>query len=460
MTGVFIVLISVAVICWLIVKKFYPAWSLFVVGIVTIAIVAAISGDPVATGKKATGFIGFDILGIFGGLLQSRAGGLGMNIMIIGGFASYMDRIGAAGALVRLSVKPLSYMHSPYLIMVLGTMISIALNVFIPSAAGLALLLMVSMYPILLAGGVSRQSAAASIVMSGCVCLGPSGANNLLGSELTNMHVMDFFLNVQWIIAWPALIVLFISHYFIQQWFDKRDLASGKITKEDFLATASSAESKQPDAPAFYAFFPLIPVIMLFVFSPLMYKGIRMEVVTALLCSTLFALVIHGIRTRSLKECLASLKAFAQGMGKVFISTVSLIVCAELFAVGLTKVGGISTLIQLAASQEGMGLALMLFVMMAIMVIATIVTGSGNSAFFAFSPLLPEAAASVGYNTMALVVPVQLAASLARPMSPISGVIIAVSGIAGLTPIELIRRTIPVMIIGMIVNVVASLVFL
>lgn len=43
MTGVFIVLISVAVICWLIVKKFYPAWSLFVVGIVTIAIVAAIS---------------------------------------------------------------------------------------------------------------------------------------------------------------------------------------------------------------------------------------------------------------------------------------------------------------------------------------------------------------------------------------------------------------------------------
>ena len=80
--------------------------------------------------------------------------------------------------------------------------------------------------------------------------------------------------------------------------------------------------------------------------------------------------------------------------------------------------------------------------------------------FFAFSPLLPEAAASVGYNTMALVVPVQLAASLARPMSPISGVIIAVSGIAGLTPIELIRRTIPVMILGMVVNVIAAQIFL
>lgn len=33
-------------------------------------------------------------------------------------------------------------------------------------------------------------------------------------------------------------------------------------------------------------------------------------------------------------------------------------------------------------------------------------------------------------------------------MSPIAGVIIAVSGITGLTPIALIRRTIPVMIIA------------
>ena len=125
-----------------------------------------------------------------------------------------------------------------------------------------------------------------------------------------------------------------------------------------------------------------------------------------------------------------------------------------------SDLGGISTLIQLAASQEGSGLFLMLFIMLAIMIIATVVTGSGNSAFFAFSPLLPEAAASVGYNTIALVVPVQLAAGLSRAMSPIAGVVIAVSGISGITPIELIRRTIPVMIIGIIVNVAASLLFL
>ena len=162
MTGIVIVILSVVAAAYLIVKKYYAPGALLFVGLITLAVVAVISPDPILTGKKATHLEGLDVIQIMTNLLQSRAAGLGMNIMIIGGFASYMDRIGAAGALVRLSVKPLSYLRSPYLIMVLGTMISIALNVFIPSAAGLALLLMVSMYPILLAGGVSRQSAAAS----------------------------------------------------------------------------------------------------------------------------------------------------------------------------------------------------------------------------------------------------------------------------------------------------------
>ena len=74
--------------------------------------------------------------------------------------------------------------------------------------------------------------------------------------------------------------------------------------------------------------------------------------------------------------------------------------------------------------------------------------------------MLPEAAASVGINTAVLVVPVQLSAGIARTMCPIAGVIIAVAGIAGLTPFEIIRRTIPVMLLALIVNVAASAVFL
>ena len=277
-------------------------------------------------------------------------------------------------------------------------------------------------------------------------------------ADLLNTDVVTYFVTGQIPVAVCVIAAVAAGHFFVQRWFDRREAAKGIADNLDGINT--NKEDPFADAgPAHYAILPILPLFLLIIFSPMVYNGIKLSLVTAIIVSILVAFFVDLFTRRNFKLSCQDSQAFFDGMGKVFTSTVALVCCAELFALGLTKVGGISTLIQLAASQQGVGLFLMLFVMMGIMAIATLVTGSGNSAFFAFSPLLPEAAASVGYNTMALVVPVQLAASLARPMSPISGVVIAVSGIAGLTPIELIRRTIPVMIFGMIVNVPALLCF-
>lgn len=200
----------------------------------------------------------------------------------------------------------------------------------------------------------------------------------------------------------------------------------------------------------------MLPLGLLIGLSPLVYKAIKLNLVTAIIVSLIIALVVDIATRRDFKQCCKDSQAIFEGMGKVFTSTVSFIVCAEMLALGLNKIGGISTMIQAAASIQNAGL----FIMLVIMIVAAIVTGSGNAAFFAFSPLLPEAASSVGIPTLALAVPVQLSAGIARTMSPIAGVIIAVSGITGLTPIALIRRTIPVMIIAVIVSVTSSLIFL
>lgn len=57
-----------------------------------------------------------------------------------------------------------------------------------------------------------------------------------------------------------------------------------------------------------------------------------MEVVTALLISAFLAFVVGGVRRRSLKELIAGLKTYAQGMGRVFTPTVFLVVSADAFA--------------------------------------------------------------------------------------------------------------------------------
>ena len=455
MTGVFIVLISVAVICWLIVKKFYPAWSLFVVGIVTIAIVAAISGDPVATGKKATGFIGFDILGIFGGLLQSRAGGLGMNIMIIGGFGYYMNKIGATSALVHVCTRPMSLINSPYIIMVLGYVVGQCLNVVLGSAVGLAILMMVTVYPLMLSAGVSRQAACASVVMTGGFGISPLGANNMVASKLTGIHVMNIFVDYQLVIAPVTLIIVCIVHYFVQQYLDKKDLASGRISQADFIAKDLSDADKSEKAPGFYAIFPLVPFVFLFIFSPLVYKGIKLDIINAVMASMVITFVIDCAVRRDIKTSFTYIKTFFEGMGKIFSSTVVLIVCAETFAAGLTRSGGIQTLIE-AASNLGSGYLIVYTIMFLIVGLCTFVMGSGNAAFFSFAPMIPGICQTVGGNAQWMLTGMQLSSGCIRSMSPIAGCVIAAAGLADISPFEIVRRSALPMLTAFVVIYIMS----
>ena len=447
MTSVFVVAVSVFAAAYLILKRYYAPGALLLVGLLTLAVAVFIGPDPIVTGKKATHLAGLDVIQCLTNLLQTRTAGLGILIMSVGGFSTYMDKVGAARTLVRITVKPLQRIKSPYLVMTLGYFLAICLNVFIPSAAGLAMLLMVSLYPVMVSAGVSRQSAAATILVGGAFCFGPSGGNNLMASELTNMHVMDFFLNVQVVVGWVFIPVTLAMHFFLQKWFDKRDRASGRLTDEDFtVPVTQAADGQEPECPAFYALFPLIPVVLLFVFSPLMYKGIRMEVVTAIFSSAFAAFVIDLIRRRNLKACLADLKAIPQGMGKTFTTTIFLIISAEVFAQGLTKTGGIATIIGSVAGMDAGAVAI--FTVMFIIVLgSSFVMGSGNAAFFSFAPMIPQAAAAVGGNAAFMLSPLQLVCGMGRSSSPVAGVTIAVSGLSGVEPFELIRRTIPVMIV-------------
>lgn len=162
-----------------------------------------------------------------------------------------MDQIGASGALVRLSVKPLKLIKAPYIVMTLGFILSLILNVFIPSAAGLALLLMVSLYPVMVMGGISRQSPQQPSWSAAAVVLGPVRRQQPSGADLTKMHVMDFFLNVQWTIGWVAVIAMLVAHFFIQRWFDKRDLAKGILTKEDFEVPQLTKEDAKAETLRF-----------------------------------------------------------------------------------------------------------------------------------------------------------------------------------------------------------------
>ena len=462
MLGIIITLAVIAVVAYCVLKNYYPPIILLLAGIVML-VCAALNGTPPVTAGKGTNFLGFDFAEAFTALMKSRVPGLGLNIMLIAGFSVYMDRIGASKALVKMCVKPLQAIRSPYVLLAVTYVAGQFMALFINSAVGLGLLLMASVYPLLVALGVSRLSAAAVIGSTCCLDLGPASSNAMRAADLVGTDVVTYFVQSQIPVALCVVASVALGHFFIQRWFDARDAkkaaaapeGEGTQGKEDALQKAFEGAG-----PAYYAVLPILPLVLLIIFSPMVYGGVKLSLQTGIVVSILIAFFIDLITRRNFRICTKDTQAVFEGMGKVFTSTISLICCAELFALGMNKLGGISTLISMAASMENAGVWVMLFVMLLIMVVATIVTGSGNAAFFAFGPLLPEAAASVGINAAVLAVPVQLSAGIARTMCPIAGVIIAVSGIAGVTPIELVRRTIPVMAIALIVNVAASAIFL
>ncbi len=230
MFGIILTLLSIVAVSYLIVKKFYPALSLLLVGLVTLCIAGLVTGDPLVTGKKATHLFAFDVVQVFTNLLQTRTAGLGINIMVIGGFSYYMDRIGATRKLVDICVKPLSYVHAPYVVLGFGYVLGTFLNIFVPSAVGLAVLLMVTLYPLLVSAGVSRYSAAATIALTGCMGLGPSTGNIIFAADISKLHVMEQFINYQLPYALVLIPILAVVQVLLQRWFDKKDLASGKIT--------------------------------------------------------------------------------------------------------------------------------------------------------------------------------------------------------------------------------------
>jgi len=84
--------------------------------------------------------------------------------------------------------------------------------------------------------------------------------------------------------------------------------------------------------------------------------------------------------------------------------------------------------------------------------------GSGVASMFAFAPLVPNLAKGLGANAVVMLLPLQNAASLGRLVSPISAVIIAVAGIANISPLDLVKRNSVPVLVTFLVSTIAILI--
>ena len=434
---------------WALIKRYSTHMVLFFAGFVILICVALMSDASfLPKGVKPSGFWFFDIFSTLKNIATKQASGIGFIIMTAGGFAAYMDRIGAARALVNLAVKPLSMLRAPYAVLVAGYVVGQVLVAVIPSAAGLAMLLLVALFPILKGVGVSAASAAAVIGTSAGMTFAPTAGTANLAAKVAGLDPIIYLVQYQLPLALPTLVAAGAAHYFVQRYYDKKG--------DDVYAEAAEVKaSDAPEVPKWYALFPVLPIVLLIIFSKLVVSSIKLDTVAALFMVWALVVVVEIIRLRDLKKIFKDAMAMFQAMGKMFTGIVALIICAEFFATGL-KTSGLIDIIINSAQGVGAGMGAMTVLLSAIVSLVTFLTGSGVGAYSSFAALAPDVAAGLGGSVEALVTPMQFASGMLRAMSPVAGVIIAVAGAAGVSPMAIVRRTWIPMIVGMIATLVAN----
>jgi len=347
MLGVLIALVVTVVVAHLILKNYKAQTVLFAGGIVLMALSIILgTGGQILPAKQSTGFVWFDIFKFMERIFSSRAAGLGLIIMAVAGFARYMDKIGASKALVKICVKPLEKFHAPYAVLALGYIVGQILNIFIPSASGLGVLLMVTMYPILVNLGVSKLAATAMIGTAACLDLGPASGNAVLAAKNANLDVAIYFTEYQIPVSIVVMITIAVLHYFVQQWFDKKE---GHVVVRSTAAVQTAASVETEDLPPnIYAILPIIPLVLILVFSKLVIASIKMDVVTAMFIGIAISMLFEYFRHRDAKKVFSSIQVFFDGMGTQFAAVVTLIVAGETFAQGLMTIGAIDSIINFA----------------------------------------------------------------------------------------------------------------
>lgn len=447
MLGLMCAGIVTAWVVYMIIKQYKPQPVLLCAGLTLMLCAVVFRISPILPPKETTGLIWLDPAEVVKNLLSTRTGGLGMMLMAIAGFARYMEHVGASKALYALVASPLRFIRSPYVLLAIAFYITQVLVLFIPSHAGLGLLLMVTMYPILIRKGVSKLSALAVIGCCQFIDHGPGSGNEVLAAITSNIHPATYFVKYQLPITVPIILAVGVMHSFVQRWWDKREIAvfpgeqEGKV-KED---------TERP--PLVYAVLPVVPLVLILGFSPIFHSKIKMDVITAMILSTLISMLFEYVRLRDARAVLASFQLFFDGMGKQFAIVVSLIVCGEVFANGLLKVGAVNKLIA-GAQAAGFGVRAMIIAMSAILTTTAFLMGSGNAAFFSFAALAPKVASHLGVDTVTVILPMQVMTSFGRTVSPITAAIVAISGIAGVSPFQVVKRTAIPMAVAAVLDIV------
>lgn len=316
-----------------------------------------------------------------------------------------------------------------------ATAVTFFVNIALPSAAGCAAAVGATFIPVMVRAGIRPAAAGAAILMGTYgSCLSPGMSHNNFVAKISNMNVMDLIaLHTPFTLIMMAIGLVGITIVCLV-------LRDNKPTPEEMAAyNAKEGGEDVTKINPLKALAPLIPLIIL-VLGNTYVPAIKMGVAQAMVIGALYTWLVCWSEPQTFS------KEFFKGMGDGYGSVMGIIIAAGVFAAGLGATGLIGHFVDLLKSSNDIarwGGSLGPFIL-------AVVTGSGDAATFAFNEAVTPHAPEFGMAVPNLGALALISGSLGRTMSPIAGVVILVSGLAMVQPMQLCKRTFIPMIIAVI----------
>ena len=442
--NILICLIIIAVTGILLMKRYQPQPILIGMGILMMYIAYEGSWiNAILDESQSTGVLVFDAMDIVRITTSENVVSLGLMIMTCAGYAKYMEHIGAGTRLAHTFIKPLYRLNRPYIVLALMFLLNMGLSICVPNPLSLALLMMVTIYPVLLRLGVSPIGAAAVIATGHLMDVGPGAVSTLLIAKTVNIPVPNYFVGYQLRLYFLVAVVTAVAHFLWQRYRDRLD---GPMEVGDCESIPEA-----PIGPKLYMIFPLLPLCFILGFSQYGLPGVKMNVTLAMMLAFGIALLAELVCHRNLRIVLKSTTVFFEGMGNQFSYAVTLIIGGQVFAQGLVSLGLIDSLVSVlqTLSLNSVGLT---SVMGGGMLGLSMVTGSNVAPLFTLVPLVPDIVSNLGLDPITTMLGMQNGASLGLFLSPISPVMVGVAGVAHIKSVDLLKRTSVPVIVALITS--------
>lgn len=348
------------------------------------------------------------------------------------GFSMVMEYTKCSSNLVYLLTRPLKKVR--FAVVPGAVLITWLINIVVMSAAGCAATVGTLLIPMLLRLGVHPATAAACILIGtwGNV-MNPGQSFNVQVGELasmTGLEVVSSFTTVALVAAVVSMVLLTFVDI----------LLSKKKTQEDGGETAGGNEDNTPEKINYLkAVIPATPIIFLLLGNAGILPNFDITV-WMLACSVLGLLM----DVRHVQE---GVKQFFTGVGNSYRDIITLMAAASVFTFGMNAVGLTGALVDLmknstAIAQLGAGFGP--FIIAAL-------SGSGNAAAIAFNSSITPHAVDLGFAVEAMGSVAQIAAAIGRSVSPVAGVTIICAKMAGVSPMDVVKRSLVPMLAAMLV---------